>query len=275
MGGRGASSGVRTTYQPGLNTIGGQQVWVQNASQTTANSTPAQQQTPSQPPVHTPTYQQVQSGNILPPGGVAFSKFEQMNDQQKAKTIDDALRTGVPMFLDQSDLQKFAYFTGMSDKPQLVTEAQLNAMSGTDLWRSVHDGYNPRTDIGYKANDIWDQIVNGDYTNYSDGGGSAHGKGIYFDTVKGSYGSGHGYAIMHAKLNPKSKTITESNLNSMYHSALNSGDPIAKACSKADSYSRENLYALAKGYDVVIDRNWSNYRMVLNRRALIVSSKIH
>jgi len=280
MGGRGASSGSRTTvrmpYQRGNTFINQLNAQINaNGSGQQAPTQPAQQPASQTPPVFNPTPQQVQQGNILPPGGVSFKSFEQMNDTQKAKVIDDALKIGVPMFLDQSSLQKFAYFTGMSDKPQLVTEAQLNAMHGRDLWRSVRDAYNYSTDIGYKATDIWDQIVNGDYTNYSDGGGSAHGKAIYFDVSKGSYGAGKGWAIVHAKMNPKAKTISESNLNSMYSSALRAGDPIAVACSKADRDSRENLYALANGYDAVIDTNWTNYRMILNRRALIISDKIH
>lgn len=230
----------------------------------------AQQPAPS--PTPTPSPAQVARGNIMPAGGTPFKTFETMTDDQKAKVISDALNGGVPMFLDNSGMQKFAYFTGMNDKPQVVSETQLNAMPGRDLWRSVHNAYSGSKDIGYSSNDIYNQLVKGDYTNYSDTGGSAHGNAIYFDISKGSYGSGRGYTVIHAKLAPGAKMIKEDKLISMYQSALAKGDKLAKACSRANGDSRENLYALAKGYDVRLDRH-GMYHMVLNRRALIVSDK--
>ena len=233
----------------------------------------AQQTTQQVPPntIPTPSPQQVAAGNIMPAGGVAFKTFETMTDSQKAKVISDALKSGVPMFLDNSGLQKFAYFTGMSDKPQLVTEAALNAMPGRDLWRSVAPGYKGGADVGYSSKDIYNQVVKGDYTNYSDSGGSAYGKAIYFDVHKGSYGSGGKYTVMHAKLAKGAKTISDGKLSTMYNNALLSGDPLAIACSKADPSSRENLYALAKGYDAKISRG--GYHMIFNRRCLVVSDK--
>ncbi len=231
----------------------------------------ATQPTPAPQPAPTPTPQQVSQGNIMPAGGVSFKSFESMTDDQKADVVKDALKSGVPMFLDDSGMQKFAYFTGMSDKPTIVTEAQLGKMGGQDLWRSVRNAYKGSADIGYSHSDIYNQIAKGDYTNYSDSGGSAHGKAIYFDVSKGSYGSGSGYTVMHAKLAPGAKTISESQLDRMYRNALNRGDKLAKACSKADANSRVNLYGLAKGYDAKID-SWG-YHMVFNRRCLYLSDK--
>lgn len=249
-------------------------------SQQAQNQQPQQAQTqPAQPtPAPTPTPQQVQSGNIMPKGGVPFQQFEQMTDDQKANVINQALNQGVPAFLDNSDLQRFAYFTGMSDKPQIVTESQLKNMKGYSLWRSVHDSYNRVLDIGYKKEDIADQIMRGDYTNYSDSGGSAYGKAIYFDVQKGSYGSGSGYAIMHAKLSPNAKTISDSRADTIYTTAVRNGDKLALACRNADGASARNLYCLAKGYDVIVEYGWNNkpeYHMVLNRRGLVMSSTLH
>lgn len=244
---------------------------------TNYNQVMQQQAQPTPTTTPTPAPQQVSQGNIMPKGGVPFKQFEQMTDDQKANVVTQALKQGVPAFLDQSDLQRFAYFTGMSDKPQIVTESQLNSMRGYSLWRSVHDSYNRSIDIGYTKEDIADQLMKGDYTNYSDSGGSAYGKALYFDTQKGSYGSGSGYAIMHAKLNPNARVISDSRADTMYSQAVRNGDKLALACSKADGYSARNLYCLAKGYDVIQEGYGRNggYHMVLNRRALIMSSQLH
>ena len=194
-----------------------------------------------------------------------------MTDDEKAAVVDTALRTGVPVFLDDSGIQRFAYFTGMSDKPKVVSDAQLNGMKGHELFRTVNDAYDRSKDIGYTANDIAKQITSGDFTMYSDSGGSAHGKAIYFASSVGSSAvySGRGATMIRAKITG-GKAISSSALSNQYHSALASGDKLARACSRADSKSAQNLYALAKGYDVITT---SDYHMVLNRRCLTVSDK--
>lgn len=226
--------------------------------------------TPTQ--VVPPTPQQVAQGNVLPTGGVAYSDFEAMSDDEKADVITSALGVGTPLFLDDSGMQKFAYFTGMSDKPKTVTDAQLDKTQGTELFRTVNDAYNSNTDIGYTSNDIVKQIRDGDFTMYSDSGGSAHGKAIYFanNYADSSYygQSGKNPVTMRAKVT-SGKTIRESQLDSMYSNALQSGDKLALACSNADRGSARNLYGLAKGYSVI---SAGNYYMVLNRGALTVSS---
>ena len=227
-----------------------------------------QQPTKLLPP---PTPQQVAQGNVLPQGGVAFDKFENMTDDEKADVVMDALQTGVPQFLDDSGIQRFAYFTGMSNKPKVVTDAQLDQMQGKELFRTVNDTYNASKDIGYTSTDIIKQISQGDFTMYSDSGGSAYGKAIYFASSVGSssgYASGKGSQMMRAKITG-GKSISDSQLSRNYSNALASGDKLAKACSKAGGSSARNLYGLAKGYDIITT---SDYHMVLNRRCLTVSS---
>ena len=224
-----------------------------------------------QPQVTQPSVEDVKQGNILPPGGVAFSDFEQMTDDQKADVVANALRAGVPMFLEDSAMQHFAYFTGMSDKPTIVDDATLSQMAGKDIYRTVNDAYNKQLDLGYTSNDIAKQVMHGDFTMYSDSGGSTHGKAIYFaDSYNDSsyYGtSGKHPVTMRAKVTGKS--ISESQLRNDYQSALNRGDKLAVACSKGGD---KNLYGLAKGYDVVVASN--GYNMVLNRRGITVSSTV-
>ena len=218
-----------------------------------------------------PTPQQVAQGNVLPTGGVAFKDFEKMTDDQKADVIDKALHTGVPIFLDDSGLQRFAYFTGMSGKPVVVSDAQLDQIKGKELFRTINDAYDRRKDIGYTANDIVKQISSGDFTMYSDSGGSAYGKAIYFaSSVPSSAGyAGRNATMMRAKIT-SGNSISHSSAVNMYRTALSRGDKLARACSKADSSSAVNLYALSKGYDVITT---SDYHMILNRRCLTVSNK--
>ena len=227
--------------------------------------------TPTQ--VTPPTPQQVARGDILPKGGVAFSDFENMTDDEKADVITKALGVGTPIFLDDSDLQKFAYFTGMDGKPKVVSDSQLDKIKGKSLYRTVDDAYNRQTDVGYTSGDIIKQISQGDFTNYSDSGGSAHGKAIYFaDNYMDSsyYGTpGKNPKTMRAKVT-SGKSINESTLDTQYRNALRSGDKLALACSNADRGSARNLYALAKGYDMI--DSGGSYKMILNRRCLTVSS---
>lgn len=219
-----------------------------------------------------PTPQQVAKGNILPQGGVAFDKFQQMTDDEKADVISDALGVGTPIFLDDSGLQRFAYFTGMSDKPNVVSDSKLDSMKGTEIFRTVDNAYDRSTDIGYTAKDICDQISKGDYTMYSNSGGSAHGKAIYFaDSLRSSasYRGSSASLTMRAKVTG-GKGIDENKLYSAYNNAYANGDKLARACAKADSSSARNLYALAKGYTHVTD-SYTGYNMILNRSCLTIS----
>ena len=220
-----------------------------------------------------PTPQQVANGNVLPTGGVAFDKFEQMTDDEKADVITDALGCGVPMFLEDSGLQRFVYYTGMSNKPNVVSDDQLDKMSGKEIFRGVHDAYNSSTDIGYTSTDIYKQIRDGDFTMFSDSGGSAYGKAIYF----GDYADGASYAhggrnplVMRAKIT-SGKTISAGALSTQYNSAINRRDKLALACSNAGYDSARNLYALAKGYSVVDSGH--SYKMILRRDCLTMSTK--
>ena len=222
-----------------------------------------------------PSVAQVKKGNVLPKGGVPFKDFEKMTDDQKADVVNKALNGGVPMFLEDSGMQRFAYFTGMSDKPTVVSDSALDNIKGKDLYRTMNDAYNSRVDIGYSSNDIADQIMNGDFTMYSDSGGSAHGKGIYFanDYRDSSYYGQGGKNPMTMRAKVTGKAITESQLSSDYNSALRRGDKLATACSKAgNSSDSRNLYGLVKGYDVVKASN--GYHMVLNRRGITCSSTV-
>lgn len=230
---------------------------------------PASPPPPAVAPVAPPTPQQIAQGDVLPSGGTAFDEFQSMTDDEKADVITNALGQALPVFLDDSGLQKLAYFTGLSETPTIMTESQINAMPGQDLWRSVHSSYDRNTDIGYTSKDIYNQIATGAFTRYSDTGGSAYGRGIYFDIRKGSYGSGRGYTVMHAKIMPGTKTISYNSLQSRWNTERLSGSKLSRAIMHADPASRPMIYAMAKGYSAVIDSG--GYHMILNRKAIALS----
>lgn len=213
------------------------------------------------------------NGNATPKGGVALSDFEKMTDDEKADVITDALKTGVPLHLDRSGLQRFAYYTGMNEKPDVLDESKWQKLTGQKIYRSVQDIYQRTKDIAYTSSDIAKQIMTGTYTNYSDVGGSYHGNAIYFGTSKGQYGSGKGYAIIRAKVKSSAKIGDEYSLASQMRSELRQGTKLAKAISKANSDSQLSLYAVAKGYDGIKDSS-TGYYMIYNRRALAISKKL-
>lgn len=223
--------------------------------------------------VQAPSQKQIDNGNTTPKGGVAFSKFQAMSDDDKADVIEEALKVGTPFFLDRSGLQRFAYYTGMNEKPDVLTDGQWSKLKGTKLYRSVHDAYNSGTDISYTKSDIAKQVMEGDFTNYSDSGGSAYGKALYFDVKKGSYGSGNRYAIIRAKIKSSANIGDYDAVSARMLAERSHGTKLAKAIAKADSQSQISLYAVAKGYDGLKDA-WSGYHMIFNRKALAISKKL-
>lgn len=235
----------------------------------TPTNTPLPQPTPT--PVTPPTPQQVAAGVTLPTGGVPFSQFQNMTDDQKANVINQALGVSVPVFLDDTPAQQLVYYTGMNSKPTVVTESQLNHTAGKSLWRSVHDTYNRQTDIGYTGKQIYNQLATGDFTMYSDSGGSAYGRAIYFDIHKGSYGSGSKYTIMHAKLKPNAVVWSDTKVNTAVQNEIRSGSKLGQALQQVrqrDSASVYTVYCLAKGIDAYES---GGYHMIVNRGALYLS----
>lgn len=218
---------------------------------------------------------QVAAGNVTPLGGVPFDKFSKMSDDEKAQVIIDSMGVSTPSFLDNSELQKLAYFTGLSAKPQLVDENTLNSMQGQDLWRSVSGNYDRINDINHTSREIAQQVMRGDYTMYSDSGGSAHGRAIYFDVRKGSYGSGNGYSIMHAKIAKGANMKSESSVMSGLSREISSGSKLGSVLKKVqgrDYASAMGVYCLAKGIDGYTDGY--GYHMIINRKALVMSKTI-
>lgn len=211
--------------------------------------------------------------------------FSKLSSDQQAQMIESGINTQTPNFLSDTHFQKFMYAHDLDGKPQVVDDKTLDSMKGKDLFRNVNATYDSRTDVGYKADEIAQQIQFGDFTRFSDNGGSAHGRGLYFSNdYNGSalYGRTSGNvkktAVVRAKLNNNAKVMIESDAILGARAEMNKGTKLGKALAKCDRADQRSIYALAKGYNVIsASKNinaYDNYFVVLDRSALSVSSSI-
>ena len=211
--------------------------------------------------------------------------FSKLNSDQQAQMIESGINTQTPNFLSDSDFQKFMFAHDLDGKPQVVDDKTLDSMKGKDLFRNVNAVYDKTTDVGYKADEIAQQIQFGDFTRFSDNGGSAHGRGLYFAN---DYGGSSVYgrtpnnvkqtAVIRAKLNKKAKVMYEKDAIRGADSEIQKGTKLGQALSKCSYKDQRSIYALAKGYNVIsrfsnVDAH-NNYLVVLDRSALSVSSSI-
>ena len=208
-----------------------------------------------------------------------YDAFMQMSDDQKADVIDSMIKQGVPSHLADNDFQKMIYNIGLNDKPQLVDDATLNSMNGTELWRTVNNVYDRQNDISYTADQIARQVQAGRVTRVSDSGGSVYGRGIYFaddKTESSFYGNTRGNvkktAQVHCKLNSNAKTINYYSAISGASSEITKGTKLGKALKNCDRESQVSIYAMAKGYNVITSGH--GYYNILNRNAVTMSKTI-
>ena len=208
-----------------------------------------------------------------------YDKFMAMTDDEKADFIDANIKQAVPAHLAQNDFQRFVYNSGLNEKPNVVSDATLDTMTGTEIFRTVNSVYDSKNDISYNADQIAKQVMAGRVTRVSDNGGSVYGRGVYFaDGYSGStsYGSTSGNvkktAVMRGKLNNNAKVVNYYTARQGVSQEISSGSKLGKALKKADSDSRVSLYAMAKGYNVISSGH--GYLNVLNRNAITMSSDI-
>lgn len=208
-----------------------------------------------------------------------YDKFMAMTDDEKADFIDANIKSAVPAHLAQNDFQRFVYNSGLNEKPNVVDDATLDTMTGTEIFRTVNSVYDSKNDISYNADQIAKQVMAGRVTRVSDNGGSVYGRGIYFaDGYSSStgYGSSSGNvkktAVMRGKLNNNAKVVNYYTARQGVSQEISSGSKLGKALRKADRDSQVSLYAMAKGYNVISSGH--GYLNVLNRNAITMSSDI-
>lgn len=208
-----------------------------------------------------------------------YNQFMAMSDDQKATVIEKAVAQGVPAHLAQNAFQSFIYNSGLNEKPDIVDDAALNKMNGTELWRTVNAVYDQRNDISYNANQIARQIQAGGVTRVSDTGGSVYGRGIYFADSRFEstrYGKTSGdvkrTAVVRCKLNNNAKVINHSTAVSGAQAEMRSGSKLGRALARCDRESQASIYAMAKGYNVITSGH--GYYNILNRNAITMSSTV-
>lgn len=208
-----------------------------------------------------------------------YDAFMQMSDDQKADVIGTMIRQDVPAHLADNDFQKMIYNIGLNDKPQLVDDATLDSMNGTELFRTVNNVYDRQNDISYTADQIARQVQAGRVTRVSDNGGSVYGRGIYFaDNQYDStlYGNTRGNvqktAQIRCKLNSNAKIINHSKATQGVSAEIRSGSKLGKVLRRCDHDSQASIYAMAKGYNVITSGH--GYYNILNRNAVTMSKTI-
>ena len=208
-----------------------------------------------------------------------YDKFMAMSDDDKADFISANVKQGVPAHLAQNDFQRFIYNSGLNDRPDVVSDATLDTMNGTEIFRTVNNVYDRQNDISYTAPQIAKQVTQGRHTRVSDTGGSVYGRGIYFaDSYSSSttYGSTGGdvkkTAVIRAKLNSNAKVINHSTAVSGARQEMSRGTKLGRVLSKCDNASQASIYAMSKGYNVISSGH--GYLNILNRNAITISSDI-
>lgn len=236
------------------------------------NIQPTQQAQPTQPQVDDTQQAQAMSAQ--------YDAFMQMTDDQKADVIDAMIKQGVPAHLADNDFQKMIYNIGLNDKPQLVDDATLDSMNGTELFRTINNVYDSQNDISYTADQIARQVQAGRVTRVSDNGGSVYGRGIYFaDNKSDSAMYGHYYgdvkktAQIRCKLNSNAKVISHNKALQGVSAEKANGSKLGMVLRKCDYDSQASIYALAKGYNVITSGH--GYYNILNRNAVTMSKTIN
>lgn len=230
-------------------------------------------------PTQAQTIPQVDDTQVASAFSASYDKFMAMSDDEKADFIDANIKQGVPAHLAQNDFQRFVYNSGLNEKPDVVDDATLDKMTGTEIFRTVNNVYDRNNDISYNADQIAKQVTSGRVTRVSDNGGSVYGRGIYFAS---NYGDSAGYgnttgnvkktAVIRGKLNNNAKIIDYYKASSGVSKEISSKSKLGKALKKCDHDSQVSIYAMAKGYNVI--SNGRSYLNVLNRNAITMSSSI-
>ena len=222
---------------------------------------------------------QVDDTQVASAFSATYNQFMAMSDDDKADFISANLKSGVPDHLADNSFQRFLYNSGLNEKPDVVSDATLDTMTGTEIFRTVNNVYNPKTDISYNAPAIAKQVMAGRDTRVSDDGGSVYGRGIYFAdgySSSTSYGNTRGdvkrTAVMRAKLNNNAKVINYYTASQGATAEIASGSKLGKTLRKCDSDSRVSIYAMSKGYNVISSGH--GYMNVLNRNAITMSSDV-
>lgn len=197
--------------------------------------------------------------------GYTLKSFQHMTDEEKKSAIDEILNStsiSIPDYMDNSATSKLMVAIGMDAKPKVVSDDKFDSVAGSDmtLYRTVNGNDN------ITADEIFDQIMHGDYTQMPKDSSSMYGRGLYFATVidhAGRYGWGDDNKMMRSKLTNNANIADYNTLSKKATSFFGKNSSVPDPDQVA-------LYAITHGYD-----GWTNndtYIAIVNRGKLICSS---
>lgn len=221
--------------------------------------------------------QQPVQNAATPSGGIgAFSK---LSEQQQAQAILSAINSPAlrdpttNTLMPNNTFQKLSIMQGFDNAPQMVDSATFDKASGEAIYRVV----NASSTDTYKAQSMADSFVASMMldrnTAFSDSGGSAYGRGLYFCNDLRSdiswYANGTASSLIRAKYSANANVIKYSNVVSGVNAEIAKGSALGNALRQiGTSADRASCYAAAKGYNVI--DNGSGYRNVLSREAIMM-----
>lgn len=223
-----------------------------------------------------PQAQQQQPATPAPANAVGgndpIAAFSQMSDAQKAALVQSASTARVKAGFPKTEWQKFLAVSGLDNTaPQLVSDAQLDAMSGNDFFRGV------RSSNQTKVDDMIGELLTADATWHSDTGGSMVGRGIYLSpdihVSAGQYAVGApAGAVARFKLGSNARTIDHASLGALLRRDMSSGTAFGKELRRlvnaGNTHDAESICAASHNYNVITG-GWTN--AVLSRSALVAS----
>lgn len=203
------------------------------------------------------------------PSGVSYQQFMAMSMDERYDTVERIVNDRnlkVPSGVDNTPTSRLIYGLGMENKPTVVDDSALDALSGKEIYRTVYEqGTMPPPSTG----DVTEMIRYSDYTQMSGSGGSFHGRAIYFATDftdSTSYGSGEDNPmVMRGKLNSNATIRSEQSLLRQMNRDVE--------WQRRTSYMGDDaisVYALSHGVDGWFD---GTYTMMVNRGAITFSSQ--
>lgn len=111
---------------------------------------------------------------------MSYGRFMELNEEQKDNFIARVIQSvSVPDGLKDTPTLRVLVALGMDGKPQMVSESELDAADGIELFRTIHDVHGD-TGGELSANDIFKEFTTNSYSSMSDVNGSSEGRGYYF-----------------------------------------------------------------------------------------------
>ena len=85
------------------------------------------------------TNTQVDDTQVASAFSATYDAFMAMSDDDKADFISTNIKGSMPDHLSDTSFQRFLYNSGLNEKPDIVSDATLDTMTGTEIFRTVNN----------------------------------------------------------------------------------------------------------------------------------------